>query len=162
MAVLRELLERECGSTWRLGDHEVIERFAGQVARGRYCLIESSPDRVVTAARGGPSRSGGALRAVRSVPVAVAMQPPDAGRAFDSVVATTYWIEIELIGADDRPVGDVAYTLRTPAGHLILGRLDTTGYARVDGLQSPGMCAVSFPELDQDAWEFVHALSARA
>ncbi len=64
------------------------------------------------------------------------------------------WIEIELVGEDDKPVPGMAYRITVTDGKVVEGKLDDEGKARIDGLD-PGNCAVSFPELDRDAWEGV-------
>ena len=64
---------------------------------------------------------------------------------------TRSWIEIRLIGEDDSPIGGEKYSVRLPGGTIVSGYLDADGTARVDDIP-PGVCHVSFPELDQDAW----------
>lgn len=72
------------------------------------------------------------------------------GQAGDKL-RTRSWIEIQLVGEDDAPIGGAKYAIRLPGGTMITGTLDADGTARVDGIP-PGLCQVSFPELDQDAW----------
>jgi type VI secretion system secreted protein VgrG len=62
------------------------------------------------------------------------------------------WIEIELVGEDDKPIPGERYEITLPDGSLARGTLDEKGFARVDGIE-PGTCQVCFPELDKDAWE---------
>ncbi len=66
------------------------------------------------------------------------------------------WIEIQLLGEDDQPLGDVAYRLELPGGKLLEGRLDPSGRIRVDAIPT-GLCKISFPELDGEAWETLAA-----
>lgn len=61
------------------------------------------------------------------------------------------WIEIELVGEDDAPIPDVRYALKLPGGKVMEGALDAKGTARVEGIPG-GVCEVSFPDLDKDAW----------
>jgi hypothetical protein len=61
------------------------------------------------------------------------------------------WIAIELIGEDDKPVPGAAYRIILVDGTTSEGTLDSKGSARVDGID-PGTCVVTFPKLDQDAW----------
>jgi hypothetical protein len=70
-----------------------------------------------------------------------------------------YWIEIQLIGEDDKPIPDVEYKIILPSGEEVGGYLDENGLARVDPIETAGICRVSFPELDKDAWEPVAASS---
>lgn len=62
------------------------------------------------------------------------------------------WIEIELVGEDDKPIAGEAYEIVLPDQSVATGTLDHKGFARVEGFE-PGTCKVSFPDLDQDAWE---------
>ncbi len=62
------------------------------------------------------------------------------------------WIGIQLIGEDDQPVAGVAYRITFPDGTTKDGVLDENGSARADNID-PGSCVITFPELDQDAWE---------
>lgn len=65
-----------------------------------------------------------------------------------------HWIAIEMVGADDRPIAGAAYRVTLADGATrVEGKLDVRGKARVEGLVDAGACKVSFPELDQDAWE---------
>lgn len=72
-------------------------------------------------------------------------------------VEARYWIEIELVGEDGKPIAGEAYTLKTVEGELIQGHLDTSGRARVETLTASGDCQVSFPALDGAAWELVQS-----
>jgi len=63
------------------------------------------------------------------------------------------WIEIKLVDEDNNPVPGEAYRITLPDGQTVAeGTLDDKGFARVDGID-PGTCKITFPELDQDAWE---------
>ncbi len=62
------------------------------------------------------------------------------------------WIEVQLVGEDDQPIPDSPYRLELPGGEIQEGRLDGEGRVRVEGLPS-GACRISFPELDEEAWE---------
>lgn len=62
------------------------------------------------------------------------------------------WIEIEMVGEDDKPIAGERFQVTLPDGSVAEGTLDDKGFARVDGFE-PGSCKVSFPDLDQDAWE---------
>ena len=72
------------------------------------------------------------------------------------------WIEIEMRGEDDEPLGGLEYRLKLPNGRVREGVLDDDGRARVEGFFDEGDCEVSFPELDQDAWEFVESVDGEA
>jgi type VI secretion system secreted protein VgrG len=62
------------------------------------------------------------------------------------------WIEIELLGEDDSPIPGETYRITLPDGSVVEGTLDDKGLARVDGID-PGTCQITFPNLDQDAWQ---------
>lgn len=70
-----------------------------------------------------------------------------------AVTVTTDWIEIELVGMDDSPIAGMPYEIVLPDGKTVdKGTLDSHGKAKLTGVPS-GDCQVSFPELDQAAWE---------
>jgi type VI secretion system secreted protein VgrG len=63
------------------------------------------------------------------------------------------WIEIELVDEADKPVPGEPYCITLPDGQTVAeGTLDEKGFARVDGIE-PGMCRVTFPQLDEPLWE---------
>jgi hypothetical protein len=55
-------------------------------------------------------------------------------------------------GEDDKPIPGIPYRILLTDGTTKEGILDREGSARVDDID-PGTCVVTFPELDQDAWE---------
>ena len=65
---------------------------------------------------------------------------------------TTSWIEIVLVDEEQTPVAGEEYRITVPDGSVKEGTLDEKGFARVEGFD-PGTCKVTFPRLDQDAWE---------
>lgn len=64
-----------------------------------------------------------------------------------------HWVEIELLGEDDRPVPWEPYEITLPDGSKVSGFLDAKGKARVESPEG-GSCQVSFPELDTEAWDW--------
>jgi hypothetical protein len=62
------------------------------------------------------------------------------------------WIEILLLDMANQPIPGVRCTVTLPDGSTRETRLDTRGIARLDDLD-PGTCQVTFPDLDQEAWE---------
>ena len=83
-------------------------------------------------------------------PVARVQLVENAGSGGDKLRLRT-WIEIQLIGEDDKPIPNVNYVLTLPGGATRSGTLDANGSARVEDLPA-GTCKVSFPDLDQEAW----------
>lgn len=73
-----------------------------------------------------------------------------AGEAGDKLRLRS-WIAIQLIGEDDKAIPNEKYAVLLPGGTIVSGTLDAEGMARVDNIPS-GMCSVSFPDLDKDAW----------
>ena len=73
-----------------------------------------------------------------------------AGEAGDKLRLRT-WIAIELIGEDGQPIPGAAYEVTLPGGTVEKGKLDAKG--SIEFLEvPPGVCKVSFPELDREAW----------
>ena len=66
------------------------------------------------------------------------------------------WVEIELVGEDDSPIPDEKFELTMPDGTQHRGKLNRDGWARVEG-RGEGKCAVCFPDLDKEAWEYIEA-----
>ena len=63
------------------------------------------------------------------------------------------WIEIEMVDKEDKPVSGMTYRITLSDGKTVAeGTLDDKGCARVNGIE-PGSCKVTFPTLDQEAWE---------
>ena len=64
-----------------------------------------------------------------------------------------HWIEIELSDEDGNPVPGEPYSITLPDGSTVAdGTLDEKGRARVDNID-PGTCKVTFPNLDEEAWQ---------
>ena len=66
------------------------------------------------------------------------------------------WIEIELKNRDEEesPASGEKYRVTLPDDSVTEGTLDTDGKAKIQNID-PGMCQISFPDLDGDAWEKV-------
>jgi type VI secretion system secreted protein VgrG len=64
----------------------------------------------------------------------------------------TSWIEFQLVGEDGKPIPDEAYSVKMPDGTVEEGNLDDEGKGKVEGFEK-GDCKISFPNLDQEAWE---------
>ncbi len=57
-----------------------------------------------------------------------------------------------MVDEEGEPVPGVPYKITTPDGRVKSGSLDKDGKAHVKGFD-PGSCKVTFPGLDQEAWE---------
>jgi hypothetical protein len=64
-----------------------------------------------------------------------------------------YWIEIELVGEDGKPIAGEMYVVALPDGTAVTGYLDSEGWARIENIESSADCQVSFPGLDAEAWK---------
>lgn len=73
----------------------------------------------------------------------------------------TTWIEIRLVGEDDRALGQEAYRLTLGDGQVISGRFDKSG-TFVRHQVDPGPCRFTLPDLDQAAWSTVSGGGAEA
>jgi hypothetical protein len=66
-----------------------------------------------------------------------------------------HWIEIELLGEDGSPVPWERYRITLPDGEIRSGFLDAEGKARIEHIEQPGQCQVTFPDLDAAAWDWL-------
>jgi hypothetical protein len=81
----------------------------------------------------------------------------DVGRSvqncpLNKVKKGVHWIEIRLLGEDEKPVPWEEYRIKLPNGSQVQGFLDEAGRGRIEGIEEPGNCLVTFPALDEDAW----------
>jgi hypothetical protein len=76
-------------------------------------------------------------------------KPPETA---EEKAAKTSWIEIELVDQNDQPVPGEPYRVTLSDNTVAEGTLHEKGFERLDGIP-PGNCQVTFPNLDQDAWE---------
>jgi hypothetical protein len=76
--------------------------------------------------------------------------------------APANWIEIEFVGEDDRPIPWEEYLVMLPDGTAAKGYLDGDGFARLEGITQGGVCIISFPALDEQAWTYVQTLPMKA
>jgi hypothetical protein len=74
----------------------------------------------------------------------------------------TYWIEIELVGMDNKGIPSEEFRIKFPDGEDVTGYLNSEGFARLSSIRTPGICQICFPKLDRDAWQFVESLPEKA
>ena len=85
-----------------------------------------------------------------SRPCSPAAAPPPTGEEPE-----THWVEIELLGEDDKPIPGETYRIQLSDGTLVKeGSLDMQGKARVDKIE-PETCLVSFPNLGDGSWDII-------
>lgn len=61
------------------------------------------------------------------------------------------WIEVELVGEDDKPIAGERYRLTLSTGRVLEGSLDAQGRVRIERM-TPGTFDLTFPRLDEEAW----------
>ena len=59
----------------------------------------------------------------------------------------------KLVDEADQPVAGERYEVTMPDGSVAKGSLDGEGFARIDGIDPPGECQITWPDLDKDAWK---------
>lgn len=64
----------------------------------------------------------------------------------------THWISIELVDEAQQPVAGERYRIVLPDGREVSGSLDAKGKSRINGIEKPGWCQISFTGLDMEAW----------
>ncbi len=159
----------------RATDHQVFEHIRRMLERGELCW--SPQDALDASAHIFDDATGGSSVATATVPVTarpdalatpaplpkartdvrsrITPPPSQATGALPTEVTqpTRHWIAIELVGEDGSPIPDEPYSVVLPGGRLCSGSLDQRGSARIDDIESAGVCRVSFPRLDGAAWE---------
>jgi uncharacterized Zn-binding protein involved in type VI secretion len=64
-----------------------------------------------------------------------------------------HFVEFQLLGEDGKGVPLQRYVVTLPDGTVKEGVTGLNGQIRYEGLESSGTCKITFPDLDQDAWE---------
>ncbi len=133
---LRRFLARDLApaAAAALRDRDVVRLVAERIARGEIVAFRS--------------RVRGGAWTARHVPA----EQPEPVLATQTTTELT-WIQIRLVDMEGEPVPNERYILRMPDGSERTGRLDYVGRARVERIDTPGTCMVSFPDLDGAAWE---------
>lgn len=62
------------------------------------------------------------------------------------------WVKIKLIDMVGKPIPGERYRIKVPGGESVEGVLDDQGEAACWNLD-PGTCKITFPDLDEEAWE---------
>ncbi|MBP5855974.1 hypothetical protein KAJ83_03070 [Marivibrio halodurans] len=85
-------------------------------------------------------------------PVPDAVQPDPKPTGVPARKTRDHWITVELVGEDGGPVPNEPVTVTDPAGEEHAGETDSQGQFTVTGIPE-GDCQITFPDLDQEAWE---------
>lgn len=170
------VIEASQGITIKCGGNSLVIDSAGVTIKGAAVTIDSSMIKLASGPGSSPA-SGSACSAVAPAAPADAEEADcaDPGEMeevkaeqrkqetgkYGSVPIKPYkqdptktsWIEIKLVDEDDKPVAGAKYRITLANGETLPDwTLDEKGFARVDGID-PGTCTITFPDLDQDAWE---------
>jgi type VI secretion system secreted protein VgrG len=62
------------------------------------------------------------------------------------------WIKLKMVDEEGKPIAGLGYRVTAADGRVASGTLNEKGEAEVKGLD-PGSSKISFPSLDQEAWE---------
>jgi type VI secretion system secreted protein VgrG len=82
-------------------------------------------------------------------PIKVEPAPPKPGPPKSTKKKS--WVKIRLLDEEQKPCPGEKYRVTTPEGNVHEGSLDANGMAHIGGID-PGMCQITFPELDRTAW----------
>jgi len=122
----------------RLSDEDVLTQFSTQLA-GRKVKLTFRPLPLQLA--------GDTIKPVAPTPM------PAPSSASPVLSKKRDWVAIQLVDEKGKPVPGESYELTLPDGLVRRGKLNHRGQARVDDIEEPGQCVVTFPDLDRDAWE---------
>ena len=64
----------------------------------------------------------------------------------------THWIGVELVDDAGQPVTGQMFEIKLPDGSYYTGTTDEKGKGKVTNID-PGSCDITFPDLDQEAWD---------
>ncbi len=164
LKAMEVVIEAMQGLTIKCGGNAVVIDPSGVTLKGSMVTIDGGTTKI----NSGPGSPAAAVKAIAAVAPAAPAAAVEAGTAVAGAMTTvkphkppqtpeekerkTSWIEIELVDEDDNPVPGARYAVELPDGTTAAGTLDEKGFARVEGFD-PGGCKVTFPDLDQDAWE---------
>ncbi|MCC7497231.1 MAG: type VI secretion system tip protein VgrG [Bryobacterales bacterium] len=96
--------------------------------------------------------AGAAVAAGVAAGAAAASSAPSHNPNDDKNKDKTHWVEVEFIDDAGQPLPGVSYEVKLPDGSVSSGTTDEKGVGKITNID-PGNCEISFPNLDQDAWE---------
>jgi hypothetical protein len=165
----------------RMSDHQVLDQVAGKLVAGQLLLrlrdraadvrmdassssaSSAPPSGDSRAERGARTHAGHAVARAASrnpAPRVAAGAPTQAALRRAAEELPTFWVEILLLGEDDKPIGGAEYRLELSDKTILTGCLGSDGLARHEGLLQGGDCRICFPQLDKDAWSFIRSEAA--
>jgi hypothetical protein len=112
----------------------------------------ADPGQVETVKAGQQQTQSGKYGAVPGKPFKASSGSSSSSSSSEKSAQPKGWIEIELVDEDKKPVPGQKYRITLPDETVAEGTLDEKGMARVEGIEE-GNCKVTFPDLDQSAWE---------
>ena len=130
----------------RMEDQGILDQLALLITSGVILIIESPVDALVPPLRTIP------LAAKKEAEPAPAPRPVKKPPPAAAKVPKKTWIEIELVGEDGKGIKNEDYLIVTADGKEYTGKTDRNGSVRLEEIPE-GDCTVSFPSMDQDAWE---------
>jgi hypothetical protein len=83
-------------------------------------------------------------------------EPPERASPFEPNAMADedpHWLEVKVVGEDDKPLSGVVCSIILPDGKVVRHATNQLGLVRLEGITMPGSCKVTFPELDDAAWE---------
>jgi hypothetical protein len=144
-AALRRLVAKLTALATPRGDDEVLRRLVAAIDCGQLVLVRVDPPR------------GWGYSSARRVERA---ERGDDERPLEPLADATHWIEIRLVDDEDVAIPGQRYVVIDPGGHSHRGYTDSLGSARITRLP-PGVCRVSFPDLDGSVCELVTTPGSR-
>ena len=135
------LLESGGAGMYRLSDREVLEQLAARIERGFIRVVRCREPLIMAAGGGGAATVE--TPSVSTAPPRRSTPPPKKEKT---------WIEVRLVDSSGKPVAGAAYKLKLTDGRVEEGSLDGNGAVRVEDID-PGICQITFPELDAGDWE---------
>jgi type VI secretion system secreted protein VgrG len=162
------VIESMQGITLKCGGSAVVVDQTGVTLKGTGTVTIDGPMVKIASGPGSPAASGSAGSAVPPIAPNAPNEADtaDPGKMVERTAETEStpfqpeddgeektWIEIELVDEEGNPVPGERYEVTLPDGQTVArGTLDENGLARIEGID-PGQCKVTFPNLDQEAWE---------
>lgn len=118
----------------RLDDDAVVEYLAGCIESGQIVALREGDAGGVWAER-------------------ITETPPAAPEPVLRGVMETTWVEVQLVDLAGEPVANERCRITLTDGTVRETKTNYRGRVKFDGLETPGNCEVTFPDLDTDAWE---------